>query len=217
MKTVCPNGPVIKGVDLYQGDMISDITLLKPNGFMYAFHKAFEYRTDPRFAARWGELKTAEIIRGAYDFFHPDQDPVSQAEMFCSVVGPLEDGDLPCALDWEVTGGTGTNANKNAALQWLVTVEKLTGKTPIIYASPGFLGPLNLDSRFARFPLWVAHYGVNCPWVPAPWTTWTFWQTTGTGSVPGMSGHCDKDVFNGSMDALMAFIANSKVSVSRAA
>lgn len=213
MKTVCASGALVKGIDIYQGDMISNITLLKPNGFMYAFHKAFEYRTDPRFKARWGELKTAGIIRGAYDFFHPNLDAISQAETFCDIVGPLDDGDLPCVLDWESTGGTGSNADKNAAHAWLVTVEKLTGKTPIIYASPGFLNPLNLDAaRFSRFPLWVAHYGVNCPWVPSPWQTWTLWQTTGTGAVPGMSGHCDKDVFNGSETDLAAFIAKSKIS-----
>jgi len=48
--------------------------------------------------------------------------------------------------------------------------------------------------------LWVAHWGVNAPTVPAQnWggRSWTFWQYTNCGSVPGISGCVDLDRFNG--------------------
>jgi lysozyme len=35
------------------------------------------------------------------------------------------------------------------------------------------------------------------PKIPAGWTTWAFWQYSESGSVPGIQGPVDLDVFNG--------------------
>lgn len=201
MKTICAQGPVVKGIDIYHGDMISNIGLVKA-GIEYAFLKAYEKTIDSKFKSRWVAMKTAGIIRGAYDFFHPNINPLTQANAFLNIVGSLEVGDLPCALDWESTDGVPSATDRANALIWLQHVEQSTGVIPIIYTGPYFADALKLDSRFGRYPLWVAHYGVSCPLVPSPWVNWTFWQTSESGSVPGISGHCDKDVFNGTLDQL---------------
>jgi len=57
--------------------------------------------------------------------------------------------------------------------------------------------------RFAQrgHKLWIAHWGVRRPTVPAGnWggRGWTFWQWTSDGSVSGIQGRVDKDRFNGS-------------------
>lgn len=210
MLTVCARGDVVRGIDIYHGDMIRDINQVKV-GAVYAFLKAYEYTADSLFAPRWKAMQVAGIIRGAYDFFHPSRDPVAQANAFIKIVGPLGAGDLPCALDWESTDGVPSAKDRDNGLAWLTTVEKATKKIPIIYGGPYFLQALALDSRFSRFPLWVAHYGVRCPLVPKPWQTWTFWQGSDNNSVPGMIGHCDTDVFNGTPADLKKFIANSAV------
>lgn len=210
MKTVCASGTTTRGIDIYQGDLINDINKVKASGVVYAFLKAFEYQQDPRFISRWHAMKDDGIIRGAYDFFHPERDPIAQATKFCSIVGALEDTDSAW-LDWETTGGTFNATDRANGLKWLQKVEALTGKIPGIYASPSFLQELVLDKTFLRYPLWVAHYGVKCPLVPTPWTNWNFWQTTGTGNVPGMTGHCDMDLFNGSLSDLQTFMKNLQV------
>lgn len=210
MKKVAPDGMTIRGIDLYHGDMISDADLLSKN-IKFAFLKAFEYSEDSLFKSRWASLKTHGVTRGAYDFFHPSKDPIEQANKFLSIVGPLNDDDLPCALDWESTDGTPTAKDSASAMKWLLQVEKVTGKTPIIYAAPYFAEDLKLSADFKRFPLWVAHYGVNQPLVPDPWTKWAFWQNSETGNVPGIKGHCDTDIFNGTVSDLQAFIKGSKL------
>jgi lysozyme len=211
MNKVCANGPVTRGIDIYHGDMITDASKL-PGQISYAFLKAFEYSVDPLFESRWAAFKARGIPRGAYDFFHPSKDPVAQADAFLKIVGPLDESDLPCALDWESTDGISSKLDRARGLAWLERVEQVTKKTPIIYASPYFLQDLWLDQKFARFPLWVANYGVKCPLVPNPFSMWTFWQTSESGAIDGIRGHVDLDVFNGSLDDLKVFIAKSKIS-----
>jgi GH25 family lysozyme M1 (1,4-beta-N-acetylmuramidase) len=55
--------------------------------------------------------------------------------------------------------------------------------------------------------LWIANYGVSSPSIPAPWASsgYAFWQYSSTGSVPGITGNCDLDTFNGSMTSLLKF------------
>jgi lysozyme len=210
MRAICAPGPVTKLIDIYHGDYISDINQVIGSGVVGAYLKAWEYSEDSSFSFRWNALK-GKMLRGAYDFFHPDMSAVDQANSFLKVVGPLDVGDLPHMLDWESSGGTSALQDRNEGLAWLETVEKASGKTPIIYGSPYFLQALGLDDRFKRFPLYVAEYGVKCPLVPPPWDVWSFWQTSESGRVPGIRGPCDTDVFNGSLDDLKAFIKNSAV------
>jgi GH25 family lysozyme M1 (1,4-beta-N-acetylmuramidase) len=41
----------------------------------------------------------------------------------------------------------------------------------------------------------------TAPRVPAPWKTWTLWQTTPHGKVPGQKPDADIDVFKGNKNA----------------
>ena len=66
--------------------------------------------------------------------------------------------------------------------------------------SAGFLS--RSYPALAPFPLWVAHYTHACPNVPAAWSTWTFWQHTDRGAVPGITGPVDLDLFAGTPDEL---------------
>ncbi len=211
MKQVCAKAAVTRGVDMYHGDAIRDINEVKTFA-NYAYLKAFEYTADSLFLSRWKAMKTAGIIRGAYDFFHPSRDPVLQAERFLKLITDLEPGDLPPSLDWESTDGIPSAKDRESAYAWLLHVEAATKKTPIIYGAPYFLNDVvQFDNRFARFPLWIAHYGVKCPLVPSPWKTWAFWQGSESSAVPGMSGACDTDVFNGDLGDLKNFISRSNI------
>jgi GH25 family lysozyme M1 (1,4-beta-N-acetylmuramidase) len=54
--------------------------------------------------------------------------------------------------------------------------------------------------------LWVAHWGVGSPSVPGNnWggKSWTFWQYSDSGTVPGISGRVDLDRYRlNSFDAV---------------
>ena len=80
----------------------------------------------------------------------------------------------------------------------------------MIYVSPGFWNGLSgSKAGFDHFTLWIAHWDTNCPDVPSPWTSLKFWQYADNGSIPGVSGGVDHDLFNGSDDALKAFAGAS--------
>jgi lysozyme len=211
MKKVFAKGDVVRGIDIYHGNMISDVTKLKPWGIQYAFLKAFELSKDLKFESRWKSLKEHGIIRGAYAFFHPGRDPIFQAQSFLNVVGTFEETDLPPVLDWETTDHVPSTIDKERALKWLTVVRDLSQKVPIIYTSPYFADALRLDVRFQDYGLWIAHYGVNAPLIPSPWNTWNFWQTSESASVPGIEGHSDLDFFNGNLSELHDFIMKSNI------
>lgn len=210
MKQICATGPTTKFIDIYHGDFIEDINKVIAWGAAACYLKAWEFGLDPSFKSRWEALH-GKMIRGAYDFFHPERNTVAQATAFCALLGDLGPTDLPPMLDWETTGGTSSQGDREAGFLWLQIVEKLTKRIPIIYGSSSFLQALRLDNRFKRYGLYVANYGVKCPQVPPPWDTWTAWQYGDTGKVPGMRGNCDVDVFNGDLKALKAYIQSTIV------
>ena len=172
-------------------------------GYQFAFIKATEGTTfkNSLFDSDWAAALNAGVIRGAYHFFHPGDDPVAQAQFFLATIGSLQRNDLPPVLDWEVTDGMSASVQIQNAQIWLQQVESATGKTPIIYVDPSFWNQLGNPPEFVRYPLYIANYGVTCPSIPPPWNTWAFWQT-GIGPVPGLqSVQADLDVFNGILSA----------------
>ncbi|HEX4813526.1 MAG TPA: glycoside hydrolase family 25 protein [Nonomuraea sp.] len=135
--------------------------------------------TDRAFARHWAEMGRHGIVRGAYHFAHPSNDPIIEADHFVSVVNrqPARKGDL-LALDLEVTDGMPA-AHVNAwAKTWLARVKARTGVTPLFYSSWTFAE--TYGQGLGAYPLWVAHYGKPKGTVtpPAPWKTWTIHQYT---------------------------------------
>lgn len=191
---------MIKGIDVshYQGHV--DWPHMKAVGNEFCFLKATEGigYTDSQFHANWINAPKAGLLTGAYHFFHPNMDPGAQADHFLKVVGPIKDK-LPCVLDFEVTDNMRVSVQISRALTWLGLIESRTGNNPIVYCSPGFFEALGAPEAFRRYPLFVAHYGVNHPRIPRPWTSWSFWQYSEANGL-------DLDIFNGSLENLKKFI-----------
>jgi MYXO-CTERM domain-containing protein len=208
---VCPGATTLQGVDVSHYDGTIDWAKAKASGRVFAVVKATEGTgyTDPMFAGNWAAMKQNGVVRSAYHFFHANMDPVAQANHFLSVMGKLQPGDLPPTLDLEVTDSQSAATITSTATQWLDTIAAATGTKPILYTSPSFVSstlgsPAGLQNHAQ---LWIANWQVTCPDVPAPFTTWPFWQYSSTGTVPGIpgsSGGTDLDEFNGDMAALTA-------------
>ncbi len=95
---------------------------------------------------------------------------------------------------------------------FLGEVTAKTGSKPMIYTSPAFWSKYMGDSRALADAgyktLWIAHWGVTAPTVPAQnWGGhgWTFWQYTSSGAVSGITGRVDLDRFNGADLATQGF------------
>ena len=152
-------------------------------------------------------MKSAGIVRSAYHFFHCSSDPATQATFFLGVMGALEPGDLPPSLDFEDTTTCTASTGISMAIQWLDAVASATGTLPILYTSVNVLSNFqNTQSLAGHAQLWVASRGVTCPDLPAPFTAWSFWQYSLTGTAPGLpnsNGMADLDEFNGDTSALL--------------
>lgn len=195
----------LQGIDVSNHQQTVDWNAVQQAGKIFAFMKATDgiTYTDPEFATNWSGARAAGLLRGAYHFYETNDDPTAQAQNFLSAV-QLEPGDLPPVVDIERTKSGESASQIVQDLQtWLDVVEQATGRVPIIYTSPGYWNSLG-TSAFGRYPLWVAEYGVQSPKPVAGWEGWTFWQYSESGTVTGISGSVDLDVFQGTLADLAA-------------
>jgi GH25 family lysozyme M1 (1,4-beta-N-acetylmuramidase) len=199
-----PTGPDVSRYQHPAGTSI-DWAAVRAGGHSFAFVKATEGRelTNPYFAQDWAAVRAAGLYRGAYHYAWPDadaDDAVTEAENFVATVGVTNrPGDLPPVLDLEQDGGLDPTALAAWAQTFLTTVQAATGRTPILYTYPTFwAGSMGSSDDFTAYPLWIAHYGATTPTI-TPWSRWTFWQHSSTGTVSGIStvGGTDVNRFNG--------------------
>lgn len=206
--TVCGSGSTVKGIDVsyYQGTI--DWTRVANDGVRYAFMRVSDGTgfVDPKFSTYWAQSRAAGVVRGAYQYFRPNQDPIAQANLLLAKIGTLAANDLPPVIDVEADGGL-TPAQVAAKVKlWVDHVEAALGVTPIVYTGFYFWRDQVGSPAFAAAsPLWHAQYSsVACPNIPAPWSDWAFWQYTDSGSVDGIAGNVDMNRFNGTFTDLMA-------------
>jgi lysozyme len=213
----------ILGIDVSNSNPPIDwLTAAKTKKVTFAFAKASEGATfkDPNFATNWSGMKSAGIIRGAYHFFRPIRPVDDQVANFLDMLPQLHLGDLPPVLDlepypddvrvqWESIASASERVSK--AKEWLVKVEAKLGKKPIIYTSASFWKEL-MDDRedLVEYPLWIAHYKpdytTSKPNVPANnWGSkgYAIWQFTESGSVMGVKGVVDRNIFKGNLSNLL--------------
>jgi hypothetical protein len=230
------NARVFFGVDAYFEDYNNkspDWGRAKSEGTIsFAFIKASQgLAPDPAFKREWPRIKDAGIVRGAYMFLNlpsvkrPNrEDPAAQAKKFIEAVGPLNESDLPPALDVEFPNGRAkTKATAQQCLAdvraaWNALADKY-GVAPIIYTSARVwredLGNLPAPDLIES-PLWLTPYitgerkpalrdpklfegGRNNPPVPSPWgdpANWWIHQYQGDArQFPGIF-QVDMDRFN---------------------
>jgi lysozyme len=208
--SVCAAGTTVKGVDvsIYQGTV--NWTSVHNSGRDFAIARISDGTyLDTKFAANWSGIKAAGMIRGAYQFFEPGDDPTTQANIVINAVGKLGAGDLPVTADMEVTGGEGAATIVAHLKTWIAAVKAGTGKEPMIYTAEGYWNGSVGSTAFSADPLWAANWGVTCPTLATGWSNWKLWQNADNGSVSGISGNVDTDEFNGDLAALTAFAGAS--------
>ena len=203
----------IPGIDVshYQG-VIDWAALIAGSGKRFVYTKATESisAVDPYFHDNWVNSKTAGLLRGAYHFFHPDQDASAQADFFlkkfASANGStqLAPGDLPATLDLETTGGRSPATVLAGASKWLEIVAAATGRQPLLYTFTSFWrDTLGNPTSLSNYPLWIAHYSVASPPPIGGWPGYTIWQF-GQSTVPGIKTQSDVNSFNGTYQQLEA-------------
>jgi lysozyme len=198
----------VRGIDIshYQGDV--DLAAAMGDGVGFVIAKATDGQTyvDDHYAGFMAQADALNLPFGAYHFARPDKTPsdaVLEADHFVQAA-QLGGAHLMPVLDLETSGGLGVRKLRAWVKSWLAEVTSQLGVKPIIYTTPNFWKN-NMGGKrwFADngYRLWIAHWGVDQPRVPATnWggQGWTLWQYSSCGSVAGIDGCVDLDRYAGS-------------------
>jgi lysozyme len=209
------NKTPIYGIDISHHNGAINFNLINKNIIKFAYCKASQGKSfkDEMLLPYMNELQRLGIYRGAYHFM--TFKGVSAEEQVSNFLNCGLDftkkGMLPPVLDVEWQQSEELNLyiqkNKTACIKkvkdWLIAVENATGKKPIIYTANSFWRDfLSSPTTFGDYPLWLAAYKPMPGTIPAGWNAYTFWQFTESGSVDGLPGHFDKNVYNGTLNQL---------------
>ena len=198
-----PEGYEIHGIDIshHQGDIdwaeLRDKGLINKLPIRFIMIKATEGSTqiDENFIDNFYQAREYGFTRGAYHFYSVHTPAKAQAQFFIKNV-KLEKGDLPPVLDVEHKPKKQSAEDfKASVLEWLDIVERHYGVKPIIYTYYKFKMQYLSDPVFDQYPYWIAHYYVDEVEYQGEWK---FWQHTDVGTLPGIKGNVDFNIYNGS-------------------
>ena len=199
------------GVDLshYQEreDIIWDSLYLKKNSIKleFAIFRATMGNdgADKNFLYFWKKARKHNLIRGAYHYYRPDEDPVLQANLYLKTI-KLEKGDFLPILDVEKLPKKKSRTQFLNDIQiWLDIVEKKYGRRPILYTYISFYEDY-LYAKFKKYPLWIANY--NNVLSPTSIHSWKMWQFTENGITPGSKVKLDLNIYNGTKENMQEIL-----------
>jgi GH25 family lysozyme M1 (1,4-beta-N-acetylmuramidase) len=208
-------GQNIVGIDVSALQGTINWTQVYTAGETFAFVKATKGTcyTDADFYTNITNGNSAGVVVGPYHFALPeDNSATAEANYFLATAGSyialcnlppvldLEDPAGSCIINTQPLTSYFTSSALTSWVQtWMTTVQTATGITPILYTDASIASYLN--SSINTYPLWIADPD-NCQTCPPSnigvWNTWAFKQYDWSGTVAGISGAVDLDVFNGS-------------------
>lgn len=211
-----PNGQPIDFASLKSNFDISFVIIKSSDGGLRGNDNAKKW-----FPIDSAAAKAQGLIIGGYHYALPGNlnpntitDAKLQAQRAVAQADGAAIGDLPLTLDieelpcgWTITRlATWTSA-------FLEEAQRITGRTPIIYANGSFIARLEDAgaSDLARYPLWLAKWGPKLGTEPREnriWkNNWTIWQFTADGQIDAVpSNSTDLNVFNGTKEEFQSFI-----------
>lgn len=208
----CEVGPTVRGIDVsYYQDAIS-WKRVRQSGVLFAFIRVSDGITvsDPRFGANWRGARRAGLLRGAYQYFRPEESAIAQADLLIAALR-RDPGELPPVIDVETDGGLPPAQLAARVRAWIERVRAKLHVEPIVYTGPEFWRDRAGGADLSSQPLWLAHYTRSCPTIPRPWARWTFWQHTDRGAVPGIERPVDLNLFAGDYLALEELARRSRL------
>ena len=200
--------PSALGTDVYRHDGTSTdaFWIDIENNYWFGFIKSSQGSTwsDPRFEEHFSGFKERNILRGAYHFPNLLSTDVT-GEVNCYLnacknggLNWTDQGVLPPVYDVEPLNETQAKLFPGQSRyivtrmkRWLETVEKKTGRQPIIYTSRRVWDELLKSPQgFDGYPLWVANYGLKLtePKLPSIWNRHAFWQFHDDWTIGGNGG-----------------------------
>ena len=211
---------MIQGIDVsrwqcggdHAGDPI-DWAAVRATGFRFAFVKATEGLniTDAFMSVLVPGARSAGLLTGVYHICWPaDNTAAAEAAYFLKVAGQfIGPGFLVPVLDIEPKYNIHGVQMVRWIDDWAHAVQAAKGVTPLIYCSASVAADLHkADPTIdGRYRLWIAGYAAAAEPNTGGWGSWTCWQYSDSGTVPGIEGHSvDLDWFNGNEQSLAQYV-----------
>jgi len=189
-----------------------DFTKSVAMGAKFVFIKSSQALwTDEDILYNWKSSKQAGLLRGAYHFLDWIADPKKQAQYAWSII-QNDPGELPPVIDFEYWNPPPPKAY-DILWNYVVEMERLSGKKPIIYTGAFFWAEHGTDADvWKNYPLWIASY-TNQSYMEdnvkrlTPWDTFTFWQWSDKGDGLAFGAESlglDMNYYKGSFEQLCA-------------
>lgn len=197
----------VRGIDVsaHNGDI--DFEKVADSGIRFAWIKASEGETvrDKRFMENYTGAVAGGLRSGAYHFFRFDCEGISQAQNLCNALDNIKP-QMGVAIDVELEGNPDGIDDETVIrhLHDMIDYLNLKGLPVTLYTNKEGYSRF-LAREFEDLPLWICSF---TDYEPMGEMNWSFWQYTHSGSVPGVPGNCDMNVFYGSYPQLKQFPMN---------
>lgn len=204
----------VTGIDVSKWQKQIDWSMALDQGISFAFIRASEgdKLVDAQLERNMRQTAALGIPHGIYHYFRPNLDWRGQANLFASLIQNWQ-FELEAVADVETSGSLPKTQLESQVSRFVQQVEAETGRTLLIYTSPGFFNRYMPATDWAwQRKLWVAHWTTaRGPTIPSEWSnhgrTWTFWQYSARNQLGGGYGvatkSIDLDRFNGSPQEFM--------------
>lgn len=189
-----------EGIDVSDWQGYMDYIQVKNSGIEVVYIKASQGNNikDPYFEINYENAKANNLKVGFYHFLTAItvEEAEQQATFFASVISEKQ-ADCKLAMDYEQFGGVSTEQVNQISMAFMQKVKELTKKQVIIYSDL-----YNSENTFqselvSQGELWLAYYGDyrNLENTNSSWNTFIGVQYTDQGSVAGINGNVDRDLF----------------------
>ena len=166
-----------KGIDIYSEDNVYDWTAVKNAGIQFVYIKATEgvSYVNPKLAEQYSGAKSAGLLVGFYHFAS-NNNPIDEYNYFNNTISSYQ-ADLYPALDYELT-----ESDYNFINQFMLKNSNL-----IFYSSHSIADNAGIQIN----KQWIAEPETN----PLNTRGYAGIQYTWKGSIDGINGDCDIDIF----------------------
>lgn len=168
---------------------------------------------DGFFDANWQGAQDHGLVRHAYHFGRPFNNTGADEARYC--ISLLKDKigvDDGIDLDLENDGDDSNEQRHADLLAYVVnfkdTIRAEFGFVPMLYSRVEYMQRHNLVNHRAEIGdmgLWLAQYNTVATVVPDGWDFWAVRQYSSQGTVLGVNGLIDLDLFNGPVEQLRKY------------
>lgn len=191
-------GTAIPGIDVSTHNKSIDWNAVKNSGIQFAMIRdgyggdpdSWDSQEDAYFESNYSGATAAGIKVGVYHYSYATSVSMASDEAGeCLHILNNRHLDYPVAYDVEDPSQYGLSSDTlGQIVQTFCEKIKQAGYNVVVYSSKSFLQDHLNSHLLDPYDIWVAQWGSS-----TDFSSYTMWQYSSAGSVPGISGRCDMD------------------------